>query len=367
VLQVLTCDAVGGTESMVATLVERVDRRRLDVEVATLDAPGPVALRLRSAGVPVRSLGEKGLARAFIRLARQLRRERYDVVVAYGFKATTVVRVLVWLVCRETAFVSGVRGLHPAALIRDPTGRAGRLLLRLERLSSRLVDMYDANSAGALELLATSGIPRERLHYIPNGLDMAHWPRNGNGAQPRVPAVVCVARFSSVKRHEDLLRATAMLAQRGVQIRLDLVGDGPTRDDARSLAESLGLGGAVNFAGACDMDQVHEHLSSASVFCLPSLHEGMAGSVMEAMASGLPVVGTDVNGISDLVEHGRTGLLVPPRHPERLADALAELVGDAERARTMGENGRARVSARFGVERMVSAKEELYLELAARR
>jgi glycosyltransferase involved in cell wall biosynthesis len=366
VLQVLTCDGLGGTEHMVATVVERIDRGQVAPAVVTLDRPGPVAFRLAAQGVPVRSLGDDGLLRAFARLAGILRRESYDVVNAYGFKSTLVARFLVKALAPRSVFVSGVRGLHVSELERLDSAKA-RLVLRLERLASGLVDVYDANSKGALELLAEAGIDRRRLRYIPNGLDVERWTPNSYRRTESVPVVLCVARFVLRKRHQDLLRAVAILRNRGVPLRLELIGDGPTLPDMKRLVGELELQEIVRFAGARNSDQVRDAMRGADIFCLSSRWEGMAGSVMEAMACGLPVVGSDVNGIAELVEHGRTGYVVPPGRPDLLAAALERLAAEPVEAATLGTAGRERIRTEFGVESMVAAKERLFVELAAGR
>jgi glycosyltransferase involved in cell wall biosynthesis len=364
VLQILTCDDLGGTEMMVATLVERLDRLLVEPSVVTLEPPGPIAERLGGMGVPVRSLGGSGLAVAFARLARILRHDRFEVVNAYGFKSTAVVRFLVRALAPGTRFVSGVRGLHVAEL-EEIDGTRSQALLRMERLGAGLVDAYDANSRGAVELLARTGIDRKRLHYIANGIDVESWPAACPGqTADSAPTILCVARFVPRKRHADLIEAVALLARSGLECRLVMVGGGPTLSESRRLAARLGLHAPrVTFRGPASPDEVRDLAVHAHIFCLPSLWEGMAGGVMEAMASGLPVVGTDVNGIADLVEPGRTGLLVPPRNPLRLSQALAEVLQDPGKRADWGAAGRTRIRDHFGVDQMVAAKERLFVSL----
>jgi L-malate glycosyltransferase len=366
VLQVLTCDGLGGTEMMVATLVERIDRSKVDPAVVTLEPPGPIAERLSRSASPVRSLGGRGIWIAFLRLAPILRRERFDVVNAYGFKATTVVRCMVRLLSPGTRFVNGVRGLHVTEL-EDVGGLKSRVLLTIERVGSPLVDAYDVNSRGAVELLSKHGVDPTRLHYIPNGLEVDKWPAgNRDAPSSNPPVILCVARFVPLKRQTDLIDAAAVLGDAGYRFRLVFVGDGPSLLDAREHAERLGLvEPVVKFHGAESQERVATLAARSDIFCLPSLWEGMAGAVMEAMAAGLPVVGTRVNGIADLVQEGTTGLLVPPRDPQRLADALATLLRDPELRTTWGAAGRARIRDNFGVERMVSEKQTLFLSLAS--
>src|SRR4051812_15331045 len=198
VLQVLTCDAPGGTEQMVATLSERIDRSRVVCEVVTLDRPGPIARRLADAGVRVASLGNAGSGRAYVRLAAALHRRKPHVVNAYGFKATMVGRMLTRFIAPDAAFVSGVRGLHVTD-VADVEGRKSRLVLAVERAFSGLVDVYDCNSRGALELLARHGIARARLTHIPNGVEVTGDVVRRRSAADRV-VIVCVARLSAIKR-----------------------------------------------------------------------------------------------------------------------------------------------------------------------
>jgi glycosyltransferase involved in cell wall biosynthesis len=362
VLQILTCDGVGGTEAMLASIIERMDSARVRLELVTLSPPGPVAARAAAAGARVRTLGGAGFGVACIRLARLLAGERYDVINAYGARATAVVRLLGALVSPGSAVVSGVRGLHVTELDRID-GVKSRALLRLELLGSPLVDAYDANSLGAVELLAGAGIRPSKLHYIPNGIDAEGWPL----AEPDAefpPTIVCVARFVARKRHVDLVEACARLRDMGIDLRAVLVGDGPELPAVRAAARDAGLSKIIKFPGTVTGAALRPLLASCSLFCLCSVWEGMAGSVMEAMAAGLPVVGTRVNGIADLVVDGTTGILVPPRRPDALADGLAEVLADPAARRRMGRAGRAHIERQYGVLRMVRDKERLYRQLA---
>ena len=361
VLQVLTCDGVGGTEHMVASLVEHLDREQVACDVVTLDAPGPIAARLRAAGVPVRSLGG-GFARALPRLARAVRAGGYDVVNAYGFKATAAARLITRVLSPGSAFVAGVRALHPSEVERMDTPKA-RFVLTLERLGARWVDVYDANSAGAVELLAGLGVPRERLTCIPNGLDAARWPLAAPAGGDRC-TILCVARMVPRKRHVDLLEASAVLHGRGVPHRLVLAGDGPLRAELQARAAALGIDGHAEFPGRLAGEALRRCLAGSHVSVLVSTLEGMSTSVMEAMACGLPVVGSDVNGIRDLVVDGETGLLVPPKSPVELAAALERLVAGPALRATLGAAGRRRLEREFSLEAMVAAKGDLYRRLA---
>lgn len=364
VLQILTCDTLGGTELMTAALVERVEPRRIDVDVVTLDRPGPIADRLRTGGIAVESLGQRGLLFAFAGLARRLRREPYDIVNAYGIKSSFVARVLVRAFCPSSKFICGVRGLNIAEG-ESLTSWKSRMALLLESMSSRLVDVYDSNSTGALRLLEARGIDSRKFACIPNGVEVppADLLTRSEGP-PETAELICVARLVPRKRHVDIVHAIAQLRDQGLEFRSVFVGDGPSRDELQHLVIQLGVDDRVTFAGAQEPQQVTRLLQGASLFCLCSTSEGMPGSVMEAMAVGLPVVGSSVNGIEDLVVGGQTGLLVAPCQPTLLAAAIGRLLRDPDTRLAMGQAGRARIADRFTLDSMVLAKEALFESVA---
>jgi glycosyltransferase involved in cell wall biosynthesis len=367
VLHVLACDELAGTELMVASLILRSDADVVCHELATLQPPGPISTRVLAGSRWAASLGGRGgLLGAAWRLRRLLRARNYDVVTAYGLKASVLARVLVRLLRPRPVFVCGVRALHVTEVERldSPKARTASLI---ERLLSPLVDVYDSNSRAALGLLAGLGIDSQRLVYIPNGLDLSEWaPRNGGRDEDGVPMVLCAARFVDRKRQGDLLEALAALRRDGHSLRAVLVGAGPTLSEMRELAASLGLDGCVEFPGPVGSEEVRRLLEQAAIACLPSAWEGMPGALMEAMASGVAVVGTDVSGTNELVVHGESGLLVRAYDPPALAEALGTLLRDRELRERLAAGGRSRMEECFSLEVMLTRKERLYRLVAAR-
>ena len=363
VLHLLPEDTVGGAELMVASVAEGLDPRLVESEIATLQPPGPLARRSESARTPVHSLGGHGWLAAAWRLVKLLRSRRFHVLAAYGFKASMLGRMLVKLVAPRTAFVCGVRGEHVTTVVGLDSPRS-RAVLCLERLASPLVDRYDVNSLDTVDLLAESGIARNRLRYIPYGIDTSRWQPRPSGDADGEPTVVCVARFVPLKRHVDLLQAIRKLRTAGVPCRAVLVGGGPTLEETRAARDGLGLGEVVRLPGELTQGEVARLLAESQVFCLPSVSEGMPSSILEAMASGLPVVACDIRGVRTLVIPGETGVLVPPYDPDGLAAALQTLLTDPRRAQAYGAAGRRRVEESFGIEETLARTENLYLELS---
>lgn len=159
--------------------------------------------------------------------------------------------------------------------------------------------------------------------------------------------VLHVGRLVPVKGHAILLEALAELTAAGINVTATLVGDGPERANLERLAEELGLADQVTFAGSVGQDEIRSHYACADVFCLPSFAEGVPVVLMEAMASGLPVVATRVTGVPELVEEGVSGLLATPGRSDEITSALERVATAPELRASMGRAGREKVIADF--------------------
>jgi colanic acid/amylovoran biosynthesis glycosyltransferase len=178
------------------------------------------------------------------------------------------------------------------------------------------------------------------------GIDVRAFRPSAEGGD----GILCVAALSRRKGHAVLLDALALLHERGTPARLTLVGDGPERPRLEAQAEQLGLGDAVRFTGPVANDAVPGYYARADVFCLPSFAEGLPTVLMEAMAAGLPVVATNVNGTAELVEDGVSGRVVAPARADLLADALEPLLGDPRLRERIGRAARERVEQSYVLE-----------------
>lgn len=214
-------------------------------------------------------------------------------------------------------------------------------------------------------LLLRAGVRRERLVRIPTGLHPANVPdRTRCVFPPRDPFTVLLAgRFSEEKNHDLLLRATSRLVREGVQMRVILAGDGPLRPKIERRMAELNLTHHVRSVGFVPMAEL---LPQVHALVLCSKIENLPVSILEAMAWMRPVVATRVGGIPDLVEHGRTGLLVPSDDPAALADALRQLIEAPDHAADMGRAGRERLEAEFSFDRMIMHHCSLYEEVVNR-
>lgn len=203
--------------------------------------------------------------------------------------------------------------------------------------------------------VALAGDLPARIEVQPMGVDVERMARDGPWQPPVADGpveVVSCGRLNRVKGHQDLLEAVHLLRGRGHDVRLTIAGeddDGGTgfRRVLEARIEALGLAAAVRLLGAVPEAEVRRALLSAHVFALASWHEPLGVALMEAMACEVPTIGTAAGGVAELITDGEDGLLVPPKSPPALAEAILRIAGDPALARRLGAAGRARIVAGF--------------------
>ena len=227
-------------------------------------------------------------------------------------------------------------------------------------------------------LLQAVGVRTSRLTRICNGVDTQRF-RPVAGDRASIPGspfndtglclVGTVGRLQTVKDQVNLVRAMAHAigasAEARARLRLAIIGDGPQRADVEAAIGAAGLREHVWLAGA--RDDVACVLRGLDVFALPSLAEGISNTILESMASGLPIIATRVGGNPDLIDDGATGRLVPPSDPRALGDALLALFADPGAARRLGRAARVECERRFSLDRMVADYAAIYDQLLASR
>jgi sugar transferase (PEP-CTERM/EpsH1 system associated) len=220
-----------------------------------------------------------------------------------------------------------------------------------------------------------AAVPDDQLTQAYNGVDVSRFappaspePIPGCPFDPSVHWLVgTVGRMQTVKDQLTLARAfVQMLADQPAlreRLRLVMVGDGPLRAQARKVLDEAGAGALAWLPG--ERSDVPAVMRGLHCFVLPSLAEGVSNTILEAMATGLPVVATGVGGNTELVSAGRTGLIVPPGDTAAMAEAVGSLALDPAKARQLGRAGRAEVEARFSLQAMVETYRGLYDRLLA--
>lgn len=226
-------------------------------------------------------------------------------------------------------------------------------------------DAFVAISADIEKQWRALGVPESSMFRIASGVDSRHYAPGeshleAQGLLPPRPRVVFTGRLHPQKNLDVLVNAWPAVAQ-ATGANLVLVGKGTERQRLEALAEERGVAGRVTFLGA--VDDVAAVLKAADLFVLPSVAEGMSNSLLEAMATGLPCVASDIGGNQDLLGVGGAGVLVAGSDPGRWAEALMGLLEDPERCRHMGNAARARIEGEFSLERVVARYVELYERL----
>lgn len=219
-------------------------------------------------------------------------------------------------------------------------------------------------------MVNATGINPAKFTVIYNGVDTAVYNRvidieakkRELGLGNRDKIIVIVARLAPVKDHKTLFSAFHKVRQGFLPVKLLVIGDGILRNELESLAAELNEKENIIFLG--NRADVVELLQVVDIVCLSSLHEGHSITLLEAMASGKPVVATNVGGNPELVMDGQTGYLVPKQDPEEMAQALLELLKNEAEARAMGERARGRVEEEFNINRIVKEYEKVYFDLA---
>jgi sugar transferase (PEP-CTERM/EpsH1 system associated) len=355
---VLSLD-VGGLERVVANLARVQHDRGARVVVYCLDRAGTLSEPLPQAGIPVHTVRRRtpGLdAGAVLRLARMLRADGVSVVHCHNHGALVYGALAARLV-PGTRVVYTVHGAKTSQ--RKATGRF---------LALGLVHDVVFVSAHARRMAREAGLVRDdHVHTVLNGVDVSAFGDAADGGQrvrrelfiddgDRVCGIV--ARLTRAKDHRTLLDAMSRLRSTHPRLHCVVVGDGELRDELTATASTLGLNDVVHFAGA--RGNVRDYLAAMDVFVLSSITEGLAMTLLEAMAASRPIVATRVGGNPEVVEDGVTGVLVPPSDPGALAAAIADLTDDPGRSVAMGRAGRERVRQKFSLDSMVDAYAAIY-------
>ncbi|MFD9219684.1 glycosyltransferase [Streptomyces sp. NPDC060064] len=359
---------LGGAEKQVVMLARGLVERGIETTLLLLSERGPRETELAGSGVRIVSLGYRGIprpwvdlrgtlrdaaaaVRAFARLTAHLRRTRPQVFHCYLFHCYVAGAPAARL-ARVPVCVAGRRSLG--------TFKEGRrALLAVERGATRMTDFVVANAqAVAEDALRQEGLPLDKITVIHNGME----ERDFRAVAPAdlvtdQPVVLCVANLRTYKGHQYLLDAVFRLQRRGHPCTLALIGDGPERLQLQQQADRLGID--VRFLG--HRTDVPAFLARADVVVLPSLEEGLSNAVMEAMATGRPMVATAVGGTPELLRD--RGVLVPPADPEALAQGLHWMLTDRAAASRLGKAAREWALEHLSADTMVDRHITLYRKL----
>ena len=371
VAHVIQSLGTGGLENGLVNLINRMPGHCYRHAVICLTESGPFERRLSRPGVEVIALHQRPGKdiRVYGRLWKSLMRLRPAIVHTRNLSA---------LEAQIPAFfvpgVKRVHGVHGRDVF-DLEGRNRKYNL-LRRAIRPLVSRYIAVSQDLARWLVDSiGVAPGRVVQIYNGVDLERFRPAAPGERRRDLAppgflgddaivVGTVGRLAAVKDQASLIEAFARARRQVPALRLILAGDGPLRQPLSEQVARAGLSEVVWITG--DRDDVPELLRLFHLFVLPSLGEGISNTILEAMATGLPVIATAVGGNPELVSEGVNGHLLPVRDPERLAHCIAALAGSEARRQALGRAGLERVRDGFDWERTVAGYRRVYDGLLGR-
>ena len=352
----------GGMEHGVVKLANGLDTTRVQSSICATTPGGALRAQVKAA-VPVFELRRRPGNDPFVvwQLYRTFRQTRPDIVHTHA-----------WGTLCE--------GLLAARLARVPVvvhGEHGTLQLkpyqsRIQRLAWGRVDqLLSVSSRLAERMAAATGFSLDRVRVIRNGVDLSRFgtvardvARLELGLDDATLVVGTAGRLVPVKDQRMLIGSVAELTKGGRPVIALIAGEGPLLGDLQAQVAALGLGERIRFLGhRPDLERV---FAAMDIFVLSSISEGLSNTILEAMASGLPVVATRVGGADELVVDGVTGVLVPPRSAEALAEAIDQLASDPSRRNSMAQSARRRAYDEFAIDRMMQNYAALYESMGER-
>ncbi|MFQ5795731.1 MAG: GT4 family glycosyltransferase PelF [Candidatus Bipolaricaulia bacterium] len=377
ILQVTAADIT--VEKLLLPLIDRLIEAGFSVQAVCSD--GPYLRSLREAGYAVtpieirRRIAPLSNLKSLWALYRFIRRERFEIVHTHTPVASVVGRIAAWL-ARVPIIIYTAHGFY----FHDRMSRwERRLFIWIERIIGRaftdviLTQSREDHDTALKEGIATDG----RVVWIGNGVNVdrlsprrspKHHVRQSLGLGTADKTIAFAGRVVREKGIEELVRAMEKVVRAVPEAKLLVVGETLTSDRERGVETQLrqtiqrsGLDGKIRFTGF--REDIPEILSAVDLFVLPSHREGMPRTILEAMASGLPVVATDIRGCREEVVDGITGLLVPVGDPNALAGAIIRILSDESLACRMGEAGRKRVEAEFDERQVLERQVEVYRQL----
>jgi glycosyltransferase involved in cell wall biosynthesis len=370
VLHVTDHLALGGAELVLAGLVGELNRQHLARSIVCTATPQNADERLlqevRSNAAAVVTLDRRHLydVRMTGMLARMIARRRIDIVHSHPGTAHVHARAAA-LLCGRPHLTT----LHTAP---GPEIEDSRPRMLSDALSWPASALIVAPSTGIAQAYRRrTGVNPDRMRVIVNAPIARRAAPSARVTALRAELigegttlVLCVARLVAAKAVDDLIRAAGALRERMPGVRVAVAGDGPCEPELRDLIEQLDLERHVSLLGR--RDDIGSLLAACDAFCLPSRHEGVPVSLLEAMAAGVPCVATAVGGVPEIVRDGESGLLVKPGAPSELAGALTRLLDDGPLAQRLAATARGVVAREWSAAAQARRYAALYAELLGR-
>jgi len=392
VMQIISDLNIGGAQKVVCTLVEYLSASGGCQPVVCTFQDGPLRQDVERLGVKVETVPQRrysvvalplfivDMVRIWKSLAELVKKHNIDVVQTHLLRSldflvllllyTTDLRLVLWTF-HSASFELTADKLPRYEWLLTPKKISHRLLYRLaSRLGSGFIAV--SNKVGK-EMVQIIGPIQDRITVICNGVNVERYQKPVDKIRVRsqlelkanARLIAVVATLKEQKGHRYLIDAMASIVPRHLDLHVLFVGDGDLREELQVQVKRLNLGDHIHFLG--NRSDVPELLAASDFFVLPSLQEGLSMALLEAMATGLPIVASEVSGTVQVMIPNQTGILVPPGDTRRLAQAIERLLSDAVQAQAMGAAARRRVETDFSARKQAGEHLALYRRLLDKR
>lgn len=360
ILHLITGLETGGAEMMLLKTLPSL-QEIFDNHVCCIRGHGPIGKKLSDAAIPVHYLELKNIfdLGIILRFKKIIQIEKPDLLVTYLIHADLFGRIF--------GRLFGIKKIICSVRVKLIQIKYLPLLL-LDALTSPLVTRYHFNSQVVADMYHRYFfLPKRKSTVIPNGLDITLYQKEINKNQkkqelslPQDSIIIsCVGRLEKQKGQEYLIKALVPLSQNQPNLHLLLIGAGSNEKMLKELAKNLKIAPQVHFLGKTD--DVPQLLAISDIFTLPSLYEGMSNALMEAMATGLPIVATDIPENKEVIENN--GLLVPPKDSKVITQALQILLQHPEKRLLFGQNAKQAAYKKFALRSVIDQIKSLYRQV----
>lgn len=361
ICHLVVADGISGAENHLMKLIPSLNVEKYNIHFVVMTSRYQVyqdfLKNCQGVEVVFVPLGGKINPLNFFRLLRLFKKEKYDLLHTHNSRAD-VYGILAGKMAGVKILMVSIHGYQRYDAI-NPLFKIRGWILRT--FSDRIITISDALRNLISE---NEGIDQEKMDTVYYGLEPLDSEEDGKTLREEfhlskdILLLVDVGRLIPVKGHDILIQALRHIVSSFPKVLLFIVGDGVLKEELTNLSKKLGLEDHVIFTGY--RKDVPRFMKEADIFVFPTLGEGFGLVLLEAMAFRKPVVATRVMSIPEIVEDGKSGWLVPPRNPERLADAILQLLRDQKKAVSFGESGFEILSNKFSIERMVRETERIY-------
>lgn len=366
---------VGGAERCLVSLIKKINRQKFNVIVCCMRKTGELISEVEKLGIPVITLGYRPFNPVSIyRLSNIIREVKADIVHTQLYEADIIGR-LAAKIAQVPVVISSIQNIH---WWKSDHKLAPRIKAAIDRITvnyctAKVIAVSDAvkefhikqvgyNSRKVTVLYNTINLDEFTL---PGNLDPKRKKETDFELQPETPVIINVASLTPQKGQVYILQAVPKVLKAIPDTHFLIVGQGRLNPELQAIARETGISNNVIFTGL--RSDIAELLAMSDIFVLPSLWEGLSVAVLEAMAMKKPVVATNIAGMSELVINGETGVLVPIRDADALADAIINLLRYKQKAQRFGDAGRKRVTKFFSDDVVVTKLENLYEQLLTQK